>query len=552
MRLNRMCPLCFIKNIFTNKEKCNQIVDQPYDNGITKPPMGWSSWNCFRNKIDEDCIYTIGDCMVKSGLLEAGYQYLNLDDCWHSSMRDENDRLQGDFGTFPSGILSLVKKLNGLGLKVGIYTSNGTLTCEDLPASLGREALDADTIASWGIEYFKYDYCHHKKISPYAPLIATVSLANKGEKDSIVLSAAAANLEGNAHAFKDKHMPTGTYVSGLDRNSGTITFENIHLEKGGEYTLTLTTKKVGFYEKFAMISVNSEKPQSITVPSCMPMNYTARTQMKVTLKKGVNTIKIFNPIYDRTASAKLQYQNMGQKLKEASLRRAKENKTEVKPIVYSICEWGFNKPWIWGASAGNIWRTTMDIRPWWIWIMFIYRKTVQLNDFSSKGAFNDPDMLEVGNGKLTIDENRAHFSLWCMMNAPLILGNDLRKLINADGSIDKENPVLKIATNKKLIALNQDDLCKAAKLVKKGFIDVLAKPLTDGIAICILNHTNRPKKYAYNIKQLIKDAYIKLPEQNSYTLENLWDDSLLSTTDIVNADLAAHGVAVYKIKHSSI
>jgi hypothetical protein len=165
--------------------------------------MGWSSWNCFRNKIDEDCILAIGECMVKSGLREAGYEYLNLDDCWQSSLRDERGRLQGDLGTFPSGIPALVKKINSLGLKAGIYSSNGTLTCEDLPASLGREALDADTIADWGIEYFKYDYCHNIKISPYAPIIATVSLAKIGEKDSITLSAASANLEGSAHAFKD-------------------------------------------------------------------------------------------------------------------------------------------------------------------------------------------------------------------------------------------------------------------------------------------------------------------------------------------------------------
>lgn len=546
MHLNRMCPVCFIKNIFT-KNQPNRLIEPPYANGIEKPPMGWSSWNCFRNKIDEDCIYSIGECLVKSGLLDAGYRYINLDDCWHSSMRDENDRLQSDFGTFPSGIPALVNKLNALKLKVGIYTSNGTLTCEDLPASLGREKLDADTIADWGIEYFKYDYCHHKAISCYAPLIATVSLAPKGKKDSVILSASTAALEGSAKVIKDKHMPTGSYVSGLDRNSGSITFENVTLEEGGEYTLTLTTKKVGFYEKFAMVVVNGGKPQPITVPSCMPLNYTARTQIKVKLNKGANSIKIFNPIVNKRVSAKLQYRHMGEMLKQAAERRAKEKKEPVKPILYSICEWGFNRPWEWGATAGNIWRTTLDIRPWWWWIMMIYRKTVKLYSASGKGAYNDPDMLEVGNGKLTVDENISHFSLWCMMNAPLILGNDLRKLIKPDGSIDLENPVLKIAANKKLIAINQDALCKAAKLVTKGRIDVLAKPLSDGIAICILNRSKKVKDYTYDIKKLISDSYINLPDNASYNVEDLWKDTSFTTSGSLEAKLNPHGVAVFKI-----
>ncbi len=547
MHFNRMCPACIVKNILTKSNRLNRLIEPPYANGIDTPPMGWSSWNCFRNKIDEDCIYSIGECLAKSGLLDAGYRYINLDDCWHSSLRDENDRLQGDLGTFPSGIPTLIKRLNALGLKVGIYSSNGTLTCEDLPASLGRERLDADTVADWGIEYFKYDYCHHKTISRYAPLIATVSLAQKGKKDSVVLTAATAALDGTARVKKDKRMPTGSYVFGLDRNGGSILFENVVLDKGGEYALTLTTKKVGFYEKFAMISINGNEPQPITVPSCSPLNYTARTQIKVTMKKGANSIKIFNPINNRRISAKLQYRHMGAMLKQAAERRARERKEELKPILYSICEWGFNRPWEWGATAGNIWRTTLDIRPWWWWIMMIYRKTVKLYGYSGKGAYNDPDMLEVGNGKLTLEENMSHFSLWCMMNAPLILGNDLRKLIQSDGSIDLDNPVLKIAANKKLIALNQDGLCKAAKLVVKGRIDVLAKPLTDGIAVCILNRSKRVKSYSFDIKKLINDSYINLSNKESYQVEDLWKDNNFATTGTLEAKLAPHGVAVFKI-----
>ena len=131
-----------------------------YNNGVAlTPPMGWSSWNTFRNKINEELILEIANAMAKSGLADAGYQYVNLDDCWQSSERDEQGRFVADYASFPRGIKPLVDDINKMGLKVGIYSSNGTHTCEDLPASLGHEATDAATFAEWGIEYFKYDFC---------------------------------------------------------------------------------------------------------------------------------------------------------------------------------------------------------------------------------------------------------------------------------------------------------------------------------------------------------------------------------------------------------
>ena len=159
-----ICPKCEIKKVLA-KTKIHYTKDEMYNNGAgLTPPMGWSSWNLFRNKISEELIYETAKAMKDSGLLDCGYRFVNLDDCWQSSSRDENGRLQGDLVTFPSGIKALVEKVNALGLKLGIYSSNGTLTCEDLPASLGYEAVDADTFAEWGIEYFKYDFCHNVAI----------------------------------------------------------------------------------------------------------------------------------------------------------------------------------------------------------------------------------------------------------------------------------------------------------------------------------------------------------------------------------------------------
>ena len=154
MRRNGMCPICYLKKLFSRPSNVTDVFyDKKYENGAAlTPPMGWSSWNTFRNQIDDKLLKETARAMKDNGLIEAGYKYINLDDCWHSSMRDEDGLLQGDLTRFPEGIPALVSELNALGLKVGIYSSNGTFTCEDLPASLHHEKSDAYTLAKWGIE----------------------------------------------------------------------------------------------------------------------------------------------------------------------------------------------------------------------------------------------------------------------------------------------------------------------------------------------------------------------------------------------------------------
>ena len=162
---NKMCPFCYLRQLFAPKIE-REETPSVYENGVrTTPLMGWSSWNTFRNNIDHKLILDTARALKDSGLYDAGYRYVNLDDNWHSNMRDENGEWQGDLGRFPEGIPALIRELNDMGLKVGLYSSNGTHTCEDLPASLGRERDDARTLAKWGAEYFKYDFCHNEKIS---------------------------------------------------------------------------------------------------------------------------------------------------------------------------------------------------------------------------------------------------------------------------------------------------------------------------------------------------------------------------------------------------
>ena len=539
MKRNKTCPFCFIRRLFKSNPPTSvrpNLAD--YENGAPKtPPMGWSTWNTFRNRIDEKMILEMAHAMADNGLIEAGYNRLNLDDNWQSSMRDENGDLQGDLEAFPHGIPWLVDEVNKLGLKLGAYTSNGTLTCEDLPASLGREKADAYTLAKWGIEYFKYDFCHNIQISQYAPLIYGISISRNGKTTEYSVHNAV--VGGLARFMTDKKLPTGGYVSGLDRNYGDITYDNIEVDEEGDYALSINVRKYGRYEKYLVAKVNDDKEYEIDFPPQKPQNVTGRFQTVVHLNAGKNKIKLYNPVTSKADSEMYQYRRMGAALKEATARVAQERGTENRPITYSICEWGMGKPYNWGAKAGNLWRTTPDIRPWWFWIKMIYGHTVKLYEYSSAGHFNDPDMLEVGNGKLSYNQNVSHFSLWCMMNSPLILGNDLRKM---------PDNVKSIVTNKNMIAINQDPLCKQAKRVKRGTVDVLAKPLADGsTAVCFFNKSSHSASIRYNLNKLCDDKYVSMKKANSYALTEQWSGEEISTADKLHVKLKKHESKVFII-----
>ena len=134
------------------------------DNGLAKtPPMGWNSWNAFAGTIDETKMKQIADVMVTSGMKDAGYVYLNLDDNWMANpARDSSGNLRGDPTRFPSGMKALGDYIHSKGLKFGIYGDRGTMTCMNVPqsGSYGHEQADAKTFASWGVDYFKNDNCN--------------------------------------------------------------------------------------------------------------------------------------------------------------------------------------------------------------------------------------------------------------------------------------------------------------------------------------------------------------------------------------------------------
>ena len=143
------------------------------DNGVgLTPPMGWNSWNHFGCNITESLIRKTADALVTTGLAAKGYVYVNLDDCWQTS-RDDQGRIVADPVAFPSGIKALADYIHSLGLKFGLYSDAGLLTCAGRPGSLGHEDIDAQTYADWGVDYLKYDNCHTDGTSPkvrYPPM----------------------------------------------------------------------------------------------------------------------------------------------------------------------------------------------------------------------------------------------------------------------------------------------------------------------------------------------------------------------------------------------
>lgn len=541
-----ICPKCEVKKLLA-KTQIHYTKDEMYNNGAAlTPPMGWSSWNIFRHNINEKVILDIAKAVKESGLADAGYVYINLDDCWQSSLRDENGKLQGDFSTFPHGIKWLVEQINELGLKVGIYSSNGTLTCEDLPASLYNEQIDAETFAEWGIEYFKYDYCHHVLIPTDAPYIDSISIVGKDIDNELVFKAKDATLKGDAKVVNEEDGKT--YVKGLCSSLGTIEFNNIVVPTDGEYVFTLIMRKNTCKGQFCVVTVNGTDKYDFLIAEQKAFSREGRRQIKINLKAGTNTISITNPVASPMDSAAMQYEKMGRELVKATKKYAEENNCEEKKILYSICEWGWNKPWKWGGKAGNIWRTTGDIQPNWASVMGIYEFNVKLDKYAGPGAFNDPDMLEVGNGKFTYEENKSHFTLWSMMAAPLILGNDIRTFIKEDGTVDKDNKVLQILTNKDVIKVNQDKLGIQCKRIKAGLKDILVKPLENNeVAVCFFNKTNSNTLMSCDISDIHNVIEVTLPKAENYICKELWYKTEEVITDKISTTVAPHGVKIFKI-----
>ncbi|MCR5693564.1 MAG: glycoside hydrolase family 27 protein [Clostridia bacterium] len=144
---------------------------------VTRPPMGWNSWNTFGKNIDEQLIFDTADKMVVSGLRDLGYEYLVIDDCWSERLRSPEGKLVPDPKKFPHGMKAVADYVHSKGLKFGMYSCCGALTCAGFPSSFGHEYDDAASFAEWGVDFLKYDYCFRDKNVPGEVLYRRMSIA---------------------------------------------------------------------------------------------------------------------------------------------------------------------------------------------------------------------------------------------------------------------------------------------------------------------------------------------------------------------------------------
>ena len=364
------------------------------------PPMGWNSWNYFHRNVTDQDVRNAADALVSSGMRDAGYIYVNIDDTWEGE-RDANGVLHTN-SKFPD-MKALADYVHSKGLKLGIYSGPGSRTCAGFPASLDHESQDAQLYASWGIDYLKYDLCSFRK-----DVMAAQAPNDKAEQMRLMVAA---------------------------------------------------------------------------------------------------------------------YDKMGKALRATG-----------RPIVYSLCQYGWDAVWEWAPSVGgNLWRTTGDIRPEWQSIYSLMNEQAGLAKYADPGHWNDPDMLEVGNGKLTLAENRTHFSMWAMLAAPLLAGNDLPHMTPE---------VRDILTNRDVIAIDQDKLGReGTRIYSEGEVDVWTRHLSGGaMAVAIVNAgSDRYSTHPFHLD------LARLGLHGPQNGKDLWTGKEVTLSDHMPIEIASHDILLVRI-----
>ncbi|WP_158853992.1 NPCBM/NEW2 domain-containing protein [Saccharothrix deserti] len=239
---------------------------------------------------------------------------------------------------------------------------------------------------------------------------------------------------------------------------------------------------------------------------------------------GVDYLKYDN-CHNENRPALDRYRAMGEALRKTG-----------RDIVYSLCEWGQNRPWegLGREVGGHLWRTTGDISDNWTSVMGILDQQVGLERYAGPDGWNDPDMLEVGNGGMTDAEYRAHFALWSVLNAPLIAGNDVRSMDDA---------TRRILLNRDLLAVNQDwSGTQGRKVRDDGDHEVRAKPMSDGsVAVVLLN------RGASSAAIGATAAELGLPAGRSYRVKDLWSKEQHASSGMIRGGVPSHGAVTYRV-----
>jgi alpha-galactosidase len=246
----------------------------------------------------------------------------------------------------------------------------------------------------------------------------------------------------------------------------------------------------------------------------------------------------------------------GENAREAYKTMSLALKASGRPIVFSLCEWGSNRPWLWAKDDGQLWRSTGDIGPsfekninkgGWsaLSVLNILDRQDSIRQYAGPGHWNDPDMLEVGNG-MTVNEDRAHFSIWCMLAAPLMSGNNLHNMSPQTTSI---------LTNKDAIAIDQDPLgveCFKYAMTADS-VETLVRPLINGdIAVCFVNRMDKPQTINFDWSaNTINDAVSKTSvdfTKSTYKLHDLWSKKDIGTTKKpLKQTIASHDVVMLRL-----
>lgn len=567
----------------TSRERPMEITDREYMfpgffNGRALPgkrlhrlpAMGWNSWNAFGCGNTEALTRAMADKMVELGLKDLGYEYLVLDDGCYRSER-VNGRLVNNEIKFPGGFRALSDYIHEKGLKFGMYNDVGVALCSgDQVGTCGFEDVDAESYAEWGVDFLKVDNCYYlwdnatfsdgaNAQYTYGPNIRGIRLSGKGF--SRTFSAVRdGELAGNG-ASKNVG---GDYVTGIGTIDGTNIDASPNGMRSGELVFTVTVPSEGAY----VLTVNYASGQEAGTGRWLqaaagdlegeeryfddllpdtggPAVFGEFSGITVTLKAGENRIRLMN--HRRQENTLYSYAVFCH-----ALNRAKPD----HDILLSICEWGKTQPQNWGYKVGSSWRILNDItfavgsdgnpgRGEWqsnntASITSQYNKAVIMDEYAGPDrGWNDPDMLVIGMDGITQTMGKTHMSMWCMMNAPLMLGMDLRRVTKGDG-------IYNIISNADVIALNQDALGVQAKRVfcslepegpdtayitNNRRVDILAKPLADGdAALCFINLDTEAanEKYTVTVDRILEYIGSKMVngecfrKARSYRVKDLW------------------------------
>lgn len=553
------------------------------------PLMGWNSWNAFGSGNTEELTKQTADQIIALGLDKLGYQYVILDDGCYKSER-VNGKLSNEEVKFPSGFRALADYIHAKDLKFGMYNDIGDRLCAGAwVGTCGYEEEDAQSYIDWDIDFIKVDNCYYlwdnatfanpeNAQYTFAPKIQSIKLSGNG-------------IQREYHAVTEGRL-TGTcgvktqdyvhYIGTIDGTNvgttpvgpqwGELEF-TVEVPSSGEYEITLhylSGKEEGT-GNWLQLAVGDWKNEVRYYDDLLDevCEFADSKPIKLTLNAGKNVIRIMN--HRRQENTLNSYSTL---LNEMNAINPDHH------ILLSTCEWGKTQPQNWAYKLAVSWRILNDITfavgadgDWGhaCWesdntasITSQYNKAVVMWKYAGlEKGWNDPDMMVIGMNGLTLDMNKTHMAMWCMMNAPLMLGLDLRR-------IQKGDELYEIIANEELIALNQDPLGIQARriftsltdenvdleyITNNDRVDILAKPLANGdIALSFLNLSSEEKgSFSITVQQIVEylgyDVAETFQKAEHFTVKDLWSkNSSIVTGQTFTVDhLPAHGNITLRI-----